>query len=532
LDTLEKKVETISSPEKPEAEVAKKTKSSFSQKNFRLFRWGFVFLLLYVTTYPLLATRIRSSILLSLVLGFAIIILLWLSGQALWFVPKWQIASIKKRRDGSTSTREQQIHEASADPEMEENFSLENEARKTLAQILGGVFLLLGLFFTAENLKITQENLEKTQKLTERGQVTDRFTKAIEKLGAKEIEFKLGGIYALEKIAQDDPDGYYFTVMDVLTAYVRNHASYQESSLDKKQPAVQIVSAPNSIASENKNSTDDKAISTDKPLAEIQVVLSVIGRCFGKLKDEEKQRILTQEKEDESEHRIDLTNSNLEKVKLNKSDFSKADLSGAVLNQAILDHPNLNKADLSDAKLNDAILNDAQLFETIFNNAELNRVTFINAKSNGAYFEFAKLNNAKLNQATLNNAHFYKAQFNEAYLSKTILIGADFSNAILNKATLNEANLSNAKLNDADFSNAILNGADFSNAYLKGTILSNANLSGADLSTCKYLTWEQIDSAIIDENTKLPPEFDAQQKEKLRKQKEREQQLKKQLKQE
>jgi hypothetical protein len=52
-------------------------------------------------------------------------------------------------------------------------FDRENEARKTLAQIIGGVLLLAGLYSSVRTLDLQRE-----------GQVTDRFTKAIDQLGA------------------------------------------------------------------------------------------------------------------------------------------------------------------------------------------------------------------------------------------------------------------------------------------------------------------------------------------------------------
>jgi uncharacterized protein YjbI with pentapeptide repeats len=56
-----------------------------------------------------------------------------------------------------------------------------------------------------------------------------------------------------------------------------------------------------------------------------------------------------------------------------------------------------------------------------------------------------------------------------------------------------------ANLSKADCTNANFRGADFKDAILEGTILKGADLSGA-----LNLTREQIQGAIIDENTVLP----------------------------
>jgi len=43
----------------------------------------------------------------------------------------------------------------------------------------------------------------RTLELSEQGQVTDRYTKAIEQLGSDKLDVRIGGIYALERVARD-----------------------------------------------------------------------------------------------------------------------------------------------------------------------------------------------------------------------------------------------------------------------------------------------------------------------------------------
>src|SRR5262249_3829630 len=122
--------------------------------------------------------------------------LFWL---LLWKLPQWQVAAV---------------------PEMEDRIDLESKSRQTLAQILGGAAFLIGLYFTAQTLRTTQE-----------GQITDRFTKAIDQLGKDTLAVRLGGIYALERIARDsEPD--HWAVMEVLTAFVREQT---QGRLDTSQ---------------------------------------------------------------------------------------------------------------------------------------------------------------------------------------------------------------------------------------------------------------------------------------------------------
>ena len=53
---------------------------------------------------------------------------------------------------------------------------------------------------TSNNLKNAQETL----RISQEGQITERFTKAIDQLGNKDsLAVRVGGIYALERIARD-----------------------------------------------------------------------------------------------------------------------------------------------------------------------------------------------------------------------------------------------------------------------------------------------------------------------------------------
>jgi len=80
----------------------------------------------------------------------------------------------------------------------------------------------------------------------------------------------------------------------------------------------------------------------------------------------------------------------------------------------------------------------------------------------------------------------------------------DIHGAFVRRTVLDGANLSNANLSGADATNASFRGANFQDANLQGTILE-----GADLTDAKNLTVEQLEQAVIDEHTKLPPDLAA-----------------------
>ena len=166
----------------------------------------------------------------------------------LWKVPQWQVGRVK-------------------DLAPKERFDRVNEARKTLATILGGIVLLVGGFFTYQNLNLARE-----------GQITDRFSKAIEQLGAvdtsgkKKLEVRLGGIYALERIANESERDHW-PIMEVLCTYVRENAPRK----------------PQESARENQASAP-----ATRPPADIQAILTVLGRRNTKYDSKEQIFVLSQ----------------------------------------------------------------------------------------------------------------------------------------------------------------------------------------------------------------------------------------------
>jgi hypothetical protein len=85
-------------------------------------------------------------------------------------------------------------------------------ARGRLLTLLAGLFAAGALVFTALNFGLSRE-----------GPVTDRYTKAIEQLGSDKLDVRIGGIYALERVARDSARDHP-TVMEVLTAFIREHS--------------------------------------------------------------------------------------------------------------------------------------------------------------------------------------------------------------------------------------------------------------------------------------------------------------------
>ena len=252
---------------------------------------------------------------------------------AIWLIPYWQTNSFKERIDSESIAKLEAKERVQLDMDL---IAEENRARLNLAQIIGGLVLLSGLYLTWRNIKVNEE-----------GKLTDRFSKAVELLGSRYLDGRLGGIYALERIAKDSRKDHW-TVIEVLTAFVRQQCH------------------------ESSESEEPKKIKPD-----IQAALTVIVRRKWHAKEAQDQQ-------------IDLSGSC----------FPHANLKNARLRNAILSNTDLRGADFSGADLTDVNITDANLDDADLRSARLSDENIIAAHRNGAKFENVNLKRAFLGSMT------------------------------------------------------------------------------------------------------------------------------------
>ena len=239
------------------------------------------------------------------------------------------------------------------------------ELLKTVAQFVLGAAVVVTLVFTQRRVRAAERTVEVAQE----GQITERFTRAIEQLGNRgSLAIRLGGIFALERIAQDSKKDHW-QVMEVLTAYVREKSAY-----DEHMPSIQPVTT------------------------DIQDTLTVLGRRKAEY--------------DKPGGRLDLSRTHLQGVRLADANLQHATFTGANLGQAV----------------------------------------------------------------------FYRVNFDGAVFQSAVLQGANFEKSTLTRTY-------------------------FQRATLLATKIQGADIRNADLSEASYLEHEQVDSAIFDETTKLPPDL-------------------------
>ena len=168
--------------------------------------------------------------------------------------------------------------------------------------------------------------------------------------GEKQLEIRLGGIYALDRIARDSKKDHW-PIMEVLTAYVRENAPWPAKPPKDTPPQQDQPSLKGDPAT-------TQGQPTPKLATDIQAVLTVLGgrkQTYGK--GEEK--------------RLNLAKTDLRGADLRRAQLQGADLGGAQLQRADLGRTELQEAKLEEAQLQGAYFEGAQLQGASLRGAQL-----------------------------------------------------------------------------------------------------------------------------------------------------------------
>ena len=348
----------------------------------------------------------------------------------------------------------------------EQRASAINSVRSTLVQGLVGLAALAGIFVAWQQLQTDREQSRTDREqsrtdreqftdqlaLTRQGQVAERFTGAVDQLGSAKLEQRLGGIYALERIAEESASTR-LQVFEVLTGFVRERAPRDRKAGGLTSVPELRIRAP-----------------------DVQAVLTVLAR-----------RTVMR-----GDPRLDLR----------ETDLRRADVSGVLLQRK--------------AQFQDVNLSGAQLQGADFDGAQLQRARLVGAQLQGAKLSYALLHDADLEGAQLQDANLSWANFESANLEGAQLQRADLQNATLHYATLigaqlQGARLVNGQLQDAKLHNAQLQRADLLGAWLDDAYLSDAQLQGANLDGAQLqranLDGAQLQGAHYDAQTTWPDGF-------------------------
>lgn len=237
----------------------------------------------------------KSLLLVAIIYASGIVAALWL-----WAIPAWQIIS-------TVSVEANKIQ-------------LQVELIQAIAQVLLGSLLLVTLYVAWRRAAAAERAVEVSQE----GQITERFTRAIEQMGNENMAIRLGGIYALERIAKDSAKDHW-QIVEVLTAYVRENSPARWEMNPK--PYIQIP-------------------------FDIQAILEVLGRRTVAYERPGQELNLRMTK---------LTGAELEGAVLRRVDLRMADLQNVFFKGADLRGANLFHANVENASFDEADLRGANL---------------------------------------------------------------------------------------------------------------------------------------------------------------------------
>lgn len=366
-----------------------------------------------------------------------------------------------------------------------------------------------------------------TVNLQKEGLMTDRISKAVEQLGAEKtvkrrvpggtdaegkalpdsmieetrpnIEVRIGGLYALERIAQDsmnyDKGRDHIRVMEIICAYVRENAPAKGAKQSPHEVFARLTAdserGKGLSAEEAFTHSDFRAVNNFArnptqlnthtlkqwssqlpfPRTDIQTAVTILGRRTA--------------------------------AQLGLERFARAP--GSLVGyQLDLRATNLQRSDLAHLQFRNMLLTGAHLEGANLAWAHLQGVSLREARLDGA-----NLRGAHLERADLREAHFRLVDLREAHLDGANLRGAKLEGAGLGEAHLRGANLGWAHLEGANLWWAHLEGANFrGTSFSRSTSLLRATFRGARISKVDLsgilVEPDQIQSMFGDGSVTLP----------------------------
>lgn len=253
-----------------------------------------------------------------------------------------------------------------------------NDRRVTLAQVLGGLVVLAGLFYTSQ-----------TARLQERGQLTDRISKAMDQLGNKDETINLGAIHQLSRIA-DDYDEERYPVLQILSSYLEVRRAL-----------------PGPLRPSDCDATLRRT-DYELPALSSQAVIAVLADQIQRL---EKVKAGALEINHANLRHVNFSGAKFGEIQLSGDDLTGAQFvdsafsAGSLLASSLLIHADLSRSDLRGVKLQHVCMAQARLRDAALQNADLSYADFRSVEDlRGTDFTNAKLDHADMRSVDLTEA--------------------------------------------------------------------------------------------------------------------------------
>ena len=352
-----------------------------------------------------------------------------------------------------------------------ENESLSTTIRN-LGLIIGGVIAIILAVWRSRVAERQAGTAQAQADIAQQSLLNERYQRGAEMLGSPVLPVRLGGIFALRRLAEEHPEQYHIQIVELFCAFVRNP-------------------------------TEDSSVYMQGRLREdIQAVLTSIGRRGG--------ACLTIERK--GDFKLDLHGANLSFAQLSGLNLARADLSYAKLDHASFFDMPFKRPDLSDPTPSGPdqpqvrISVDMEPVGPDLAGLEGRLADMSLAILRGANLSGSRLLGTDLSGAELSGANLSNCEVIYTNLRMAVLFGASLSGTFILDSNLTGAKLAHANLANAQFPSTKLYGAN-----LFGASIGGADFSGAVLSkeNGKYvatgLTQEQLDKVKV--NSSNPPDL-------------------------
>lgn len=258
------------------------------------------------------------------------------------------------------------------------------EALRNISLVLGALVALVLAVWRSRVAERQSEAARRQADTAQRSLTYERIQKGVEMIGSPVLAVRLGGIYALDHLAQEYPNEHHVQVMHVLCAFVRNPFHDHSASQPDVRDAVKAIG----------------------------------GRNRDRIRIEEASKYVP-----------DLSYANLRNLEIINLNFSSGNFEGADLSGSDIEISNL-----SFANLDKAILHGATLYGTNLERASVNRADLSAVEGAVANFTNASLRRADLSHANMQGAEFRHAELEGADLTGTVFIeGGHEANGLTQK---------------------------------------------------------------------------------------------------
>ena len=298
----------------------------------------------------------------------------------------------------------------------------------------------------------------------QQGLLNERYQKGAGMLGSEVLSVRLGGIYALQRLAEEWPDQYHIQIMRLFCAFVR-------------------------LPTRDQNLVSGRAVIEPGTTLGIRQDVEAVMQMMGS----------------RAKSRITLERIADFKLDLRGADLPTAQFLDADLSNALFYNSNLSGANFANTDLTDCFLIYSDLSRAQFYNVNFTRTGLRSANLSGTLLQDADLSRRNLHNVNLSGTNLLRTNLSGAIVQDAKASGALLEGANLSGTSFLRTDLSGARLAMAEMSGAQFLDADLTSADIAGANLSGVEFSIGGLQTAKGLTQAQLDDARADPNN--PPEL-------------------------